>query len=260
MAKPKNLKNHQYGKLTPIQINGKSKDGHITWECKCTCGTLITVQSNELVTGLKQSCGCSLATLIAAKGAFNLTNLKVGRLTVLKEVGKIKNGINAYLRLWNCLCECGKYVNIRSTHLVQGRVKSCGCLASETARQRVSLPPGESGFNALYKRYQDSAKDRDFEFSLSKDEFKNLTKLDCFYCGCKPESLCYAQKRPNFTAYIYNGVDRKNNNEGYTLNNSVACCTQCNYLKHTLDFNSFFIKINQIINYQKLKIEMDFCI
>ena len=33
--------------------------------------------------------------------------------------------------LWGCQCDCGKIVNIRTSSLKNGKIKSCGCLKNE---------------------------------------------------------------------------------------------------------------------------------
>lgn len=52
---------------------------------------------------------------------------RVGRLTVLKGASS-DNG-----KRWLCLCECGVETIVRAGHLLSGGVKSCGCLAKDTA-------------------------------------------------------------------------------------------------------------------------------
>ena len=52
----------------------------------------------------------------------DLQDKKFGRLTVIKEAGN-KNKKN----LWECLCDCGKYVIVQAGHLQSGHTKSCGC-------------------------------------------------------------------------------------------------------------------------------------
>jgi hypothetical protein len=42
--------------------------------------------------------------------------------------------------------------------------------------------------------------------------------------------------------YIYNGIDRVNNNFGYLIDNCVTCCTNCNVAKMARtqeEFNSW---------------------
>lgn len=51
---------------------------------------------------------------------------KFGRLTYLGEAGRM--GVN---RMVKCKCVCGKEKVIRLTHLVSGKIQSCGCLRDE---------------------------------------------------------------------------------------------------------------------------------
>lgn len=48
----------KYYMLTVIRENGRSKDRHILWLCKCDCGNDVSVPSNMLVSGHTKSCGC----------------------------------------------------------------------------------------------------------------------------------------------------------------------------------------------------------
>lgn len=61
----------------------------------------------------------------------NFKNKKVGKLTVLKIVGKSKN--NGYI--WRCQCECGNIKDIVSTSLISGNTLSCGCYQKEEAKK-----------------------------------------------------------------------------------------------------------------------------
>ena len=61
-----------------------------------------------------------------------MTGEKYGRLTVLGKVGKTDRGIT----LWACRCECGSEKTVRSDHLREGRVVSCGCFIREKTAQR----------------------------------------------------------------------------------------------------------------------------
>lgn len=61
--------------------------------------------------------------------AINLTGKKFGRLTALKDVGKNKRG-----RVWECMCDCGKFVQVISTYLTSMHTRSCGCLQPDMAK------------------------------------------------------------------------------------------------------------------------------
>lgn len=39
---------------------------------------------------------------------------------------------------WSCLCDCGRVVSIRQSHIVKGVSKSCGCLNIEVATARLA--------------------------------------------------------------------------------------------------------------------------
>ena len=59
----------------------------------------------------------------------DLTGKTFNRLTVLRYYGKNKQNRS----LWECKCECGNIKVIAGTALTRGDIKSCGCLAKETA-------------------------------------------------------------------------------------------------------------------------------
>lgn len=56
-----NLVGQQFGKLIVIKEGERSKSGRIRWVCKCSCGSEVIVQSNHLVDGSIQSCGCTIS-------------------------------------------------------------------------------------------------------------------------------------------------------------------------------------------------------
>ena len=121
--------------------------------------------------------------------------------------------------------------------------------------KKAYLQPGQAGLNRLYGEYKRSATRRGLSFKISKKHFKNLTSSPCFYCGDSPSSVRFEhntlksnQKR---TAYIFNGIDRKNNNEGYTLDNAVPCCAICNRAKYRLTEKQFKQWIYRLCKNQK---------
>ena len=61
----------------------------------------------------------------------DLTGMVVGRLTVLHYAYSNKY---AY---WKCRCECGNETFVRSSHLIAGLVRSCGCLNSEIGKRTI---------------------------------------------------------------------------------------------------------------------------
>ena len=49
--------------------------------------------------------------------------------------------------------------------------------------------------------------------------------------------------------FIYNGIDRKNNGKGYTEDNIVSCCKQCNFAKRNMSYKEFKFWINKLVKF-----------
>jgi hypothetical protein len=81
---------------------------------------------------------------------------------------------------------------------------------------------------------------------LSDGEFKTITQSDCSYCGARPSLVSRIGKHSAApaccarSAYVYNGVDRLDNNKGYEAHNCVACCKTCNLAKRDMSRAEFF--------------------
>ena len=178
---------------------------------------------------------------------------KYGRLLVI-EKAQSKHG---YAR-WTCKCDCGRIKEVSGTCLQQGRIKSCGCLRKETATFRASvnsennkLLPGESAFLLLYNVYKHNAEIRSREFTLTTEQFKALTSGTCVYCGLTPSSEYQTASKNG--GYIYNGVDRIDNNIGYTLENCATCCKTCNWMKRVQTTEEFINSCKRIVDYTNHK-------
>ena len=59
----------------------------------------------------------------------DLTDMRFGRLVVIRECGRTKGGKVT----WLCRCDCGGEVVVTSDHLRSGHTQSCGCLSRERA-------------------------------------------------------------------------------------------------------------------------------
>lgn len=144
---------------------------------------------------------------------------------------------------WLCLCDCGSQVVISRSALVSGRTRSCGCFSREVHKS-LALPPGEASCKSLYHKYKVRANGSGLSFELSFEQFKSITSSCCFYCGEAPSRKHQARTSP--TPYVFNGIDRKNNSEGYTANNSVPCCWPCNRIKRDIDFPQFVSWVRKV--------------
>src|SRR4051812_24884828 len=82
-------------------------------------------------------------------------------------------------------------------------------MLAHLSKVRVRLPEGVAAFNALFNQYKWVAKDRDLDWALTKEEFKELTQQNCFYCDSKPSNKKSSQDKTG--SFVYNGIDRVNN-------------------------------------------------
>ena len=177
----------------------------------------------------------------------DLSGKRFGRLIVLEPTDEMRQD-NV---VWKCLCDCGKICRVITSSLNRGHTKSCGCLHTDTASRVGKINGhnsgrefGRSSFLSLLRVYKRNAKTRGVSFNLSEEEFTDLTKKNCFYCGVEPIG-CYHPKGYN-GPYIYNGIDRVDNSAGYVLENCAPCCTMCNKMKVRMDVNDFLGQIRKI--------------
>ncbi len=151
---------------------------------------------------------------------------------------------NRPVRCYLCRCECGKEQLVRSDYLIQGRSKSCGCLRSDRARQiGIKQKTKTSYHNLIYGDCKRSAKHRNKEWNLTKEEHLDIITKPCLYCGKEP----ILRESKVGIPFPHWGVDRKDNTKGYIYDNCVSCCPTCNTMKMNLDTTTFIDHIKQII-------------
>lgn len=195
--------------------------------------------------------------LEASMPAFNdLTGQRFTRLVVIKRLPNLISPKGSKV-IWDCLCDCGKVHTASSRDLTSGDTKSCGCLKREKAAVEAKkmgdtfggsnkLPEGVAAFNHLYQKYNRNAVRRGYVFNLTKENFRRITSSNCYYCGEAPRRR-EGRKHSN-GSYDFNGIDRKNNEEGYIDSNCVPCCWHCNHMKGMLSESEFIEKIKSILH------------
>jgi hypothetical protein len=167
----------------------------------------------------------------------NVLGLTFNKLNVIEYLGISSRGA-----LWKCKCTCGKEVNCTTSTLTKSRRKSCG------HDHPNKKPAGEAAFNDLYRRYKYDAKGKNREFNISIEKFKELVSSPCSYCGCVPSKETTYKEAYN-GQFIYNGLDRVNNEGGYTIDNVIPCCEQCNKSKRGMSVQEFITWAARVHNY-----------
>ena len=125
MAKFIDLSGQRFGKLLVLYRSSKIGEP-IKFMCKCDCGKEKEIRGNDLRSGKTTSCGCTRRQK-AKQNKKDLVGKKFGKLTVLQPTEERYNRSI----IWRCKCDCGNIWYSTSTLLVNGKVKSCGCLKSQ---------------------------------------------------------------------------------------------------------------------------------
>lgn len=117
MTARKDRTGERFGKLTVLRELGGGKI-----LCRCDCGNEKVINRSNVISGKVKSCGCaSFGRRVIFK---NTVGRKFARLTVIEELGKGKV---------LCKCDCGNEKIINKGHLLNGDIKSCGCLMRSSA-------------------------------------------------------------------------------------------------------------------------------
>ena len=66
----------------------------------------------------------------------DLTGSKFGRLFVINQLEKHIYPSGSSRITWNCKCDCGSIIKVRSNSLTSGNTTSCGCLQIEKTKER----------------------------------------------------------------------------------------------------------------------------
>ena len=192
------------------------------WICRCDCGNEKQVYAGEFNLGRHTSCGCKGVEPIEIGAEYN-------KWMVLEKRSDL--GITKYL----CRCRCGSESLVSATDLRHDRSRMCRMCGNAKR-----LDYGVAARNTLIKTYRKNARSRGHECSLSIEEFERLFASNCHYCLVPPYALFNGK-------YLYNGIDRMNNDIGYVAGNVVPCCGICNRAKRAMPYLDFVAWIDGIV-------------
>lgn len=189
-----------------------------------------------------------IGELLVSDNVQDITGKRFGLLTAIKPV-RLHKSKRTMIWLWQC--DCGKQFErflggVTRRPRSRNTVPSCGCERVRKLKEQIAKPPGASAFNILFSAYKQKARERNLDFRLSEDEFRIITKQNCYYCG-KPPLQEFTRKGMN-GSYFYNGIDRLNNSLGYYIENCVPCCGVCNMAKNKLNSEDFLKMVESIYN------------
>jgi hypothetical protein len=231
----------RFGKLLVLHCNLPPRKRVLV---RCDCGKEFAVQACDLLLGRTSSCGGAECS----SRAYHLEGQKFGYLEVLF-LSKTKNTHGELM--WCCKCECGKTRRVKTYNLLNGLVKSCGCKSDILRSANNTKPLKEVAINTLWRRYKNGAKNRNLDFSLSKEDFEEFFEQNCYYCNSPPTNTFIAKNMSGDRVLKYNGIDRINSEIGYIKENCVPCCMMCNLSKSNNSLEDFLIWAKNLANHQK---------
>lgn len=185
----------------------------------------------------------------------NLIGKRFGTLIVVSKAASVaykdSKGRTPYTKSkWNCICDCGNTTVVMGSNL-KGTTKGC----AECTRSGTNAKP-DTAFEDVWHRYIASAKNRGHVWELTKEQFRVLTQSPCYYTGRPPVQVGLSAATARRIKegkdplpggiYIYNGIDRKDNSKGYTLENCVPCCGKANQMKMSFGHDEFIALCKEI--------------
>lgn len=247
----KNIIGQKFGEYTVLEFSHLDKFQNSVWKVKCSCGSIKYLSVAWLKSPSIGSCGCKKNKKISIRKTQDLTGHRFGRLVAIR---KLKQHFNGNY-IWEFNCDCGNVVEVKAGDVKSGNTLSCGCLKKDSTISRNILfkrkPNNASNKNTLFNHYRNHAKNRRLTFSLTKDEFIILAESACFYCGETPQRGFRANKHSG--EWQSGGIDRIDSAKGYSIDNVVPCCKQCNIMKLNYTQEQFYRKVEQIYNNLKLE-------
>jgi hypothetical protein len=183
----------------------------------------------------------------------DLAGKKVGELIVIGYSHSHIQPSGQKRAMWDVECSCGVRKKMSTGSLTSESTTSCGHVGAESRRKARFLPDNQAEKNYLYIAYQHSAKNRGIDFNLEKHEFLRVTQEDCFYCGEKPGNIRKSRAKCG-NSYVYNGIDRLDNDLGYESSNIVACCMKCNYMKRDFSLKDFLSHLEKVVGHVKKRL------
>jgi hypothetical protein len=177
------------------------------------------MQIMENVTWRIKMPSCSSCKQIKEPSAFFVTRTrKTGLSFYCKECTKIKKQSPGYKAVALAYSRSDKRkASVKQYHESEGykaKVTSGYFAAAQRKNAR--------NIKERYNYASNVASRRKLEFNLSLDQYQSLILQHCYYC----ETVTFGKESGG-------GLDRINNDKGYTFDNVLPCCGDCNKHRHT---------------------------
>lgn len=156
--------------------------------------------------------------------AIDMTGQTHGSWTVIARAPRVRTPQGTMPAKWFCRCRCGRERVLDGNTL--RRYPSSGCRSCSK-----HIRP----YEALFNVFVNSARLRGLECSITYEQFLSFTEIaECHYCA---GGIAWTEHNLVRHGGAYH-LDRKDNDQGYHVDNCVVCCKSCNRTKlHALSYD-----------------------
>lgn len=145
-------------------------------------------------------------------------------------------------------CNCGVSFVRKMASGLSKKTNSIQCLS---CHMRTKPFAGE---RYALRRIKSDAVKAGRSFQISLEWFIEKAHEPCHYCGRRDRNTLNEKSKIdglyNVKGFKYNGLDRKDNDVGYTEDNCVPCCLVCNRAKNSMGYNEFIEYLNDLIEFR----------
>jgi hypothetical protein len=152
-----------------------------------------------------------------------------------------------------CICNCKNRTMryVLSSFLLNGKSKSCGCIAIDTLSKRYGNIIGQ-----VFSRIVASAKDRNLEININMKYISSLFDKQNGKCAISGIGISLPENTKEFReGDCTASLDRIDSKKGYIIGNVQWVHKRVNFMKQDMNENDFIEFCHIISNYQRIKYE-----
>lgn len=207
----------KFGRLTVLHRDETRPKGHgkkAYWICQCDCGNIKSIKGDHIRSGLVVSCGCYHKERASELRFKDLAGQQFGFLTALQATKKHNDGCY----IWDCQCKCGNRKEVKSSCLIKGTVKSCGCIGKSAGEAIIEAILKEKNieFQQQYT-FDDCISNKNYPLYFDFAIFKN-NKLHCLI---EFQGQQHYQEIASFSETLADRVERDEIKRKYCKNNNI---------------------------------------
>jgi len=160
---------------------------------------------------------------------------KFGKLLVIKEIFKNKNGHIKFL----CQCDCGNTCEVFGTHLRQQKIVSCKC------KNKLNGVSSDMWYKIINSGIKTRVKRNGLEINITKEYVNKLYLLQNGKCKLSGVEITLPKTWRDRTYSA--SLDRIDSNKGYVIGNVQWVHKDINFMRGGLSIMEFIIFCRQVV-------------